>query len=79
MAVMSAYNGRCCITGLSLSGLLVASHIIPWSHDRDNRVNPRNGLLLSALHDKAFDTGLITIKDFDMTVRVSAVPSGKQR
>ena len=71
MAVMSAYNGRCCITGLSLSGLLVASHTIPWSHDRNNRVNPRNGLLLSALHDKAFDTGLITIND-DMTVRVSA-------
>ena len=35
-----------------------------------NRVNPRNGLLLSALHDKAFDAGLITIND-DMTVRVS--------
>ena len=69
-AVMSSYNRRCCITGLSLPSLLVASHIIPWSHDRTNRVNPRNGLLLSALHDKAFDAGLITIND-DMTVRVS--------
>ena len=68
--VMSAYNRRCCITGLSLPALLVASHIVPWSHNRANRVNPRNGLLLSALHDKAFDTGLITIDD-DMTVRVS--------
>ena len=69
-AVLSAYNGRCCITGLSVTSLLVASHIVPWRHDRANRVNPRNGLLLSALHDKAFDNGLVTVAD-DMTVRVS--------
>ena len=69
-AVLSAYSGHCCITGLSLPSLLVASHIIPWSHDETNRVNPRNGLLLSALHDKAFDNGLLTVDD-DMIVRVS--------
>ena len=69
-AVLSSYAGRCCITGLSSPSLLIASHIIPWSHDKANRVNPRNGLLLSALHDKAFDSGIITIAD-DMTVRVS--------
>ena len=69
-AVLSAYNGQCCITGLSLPTLLVASHIVPWTHDTSNRVNPRNGLLLSALHDKAFDSGFITIRD-DMTVQVS--------
>ena len=69
--VMSSYAGRCCITGLSNPSLLIASHIIPWSHDKTNRVNPRNGLLLSALHDKAFDSGIITITD-DMTVRVSS-------
>ena len=69
-AVLSAYSERCCITGLSVPGLLVASHIVPWSHDPVNRVNPRNGLLLSVLHDRAFDTGLLTIND-DMTVKVS--------
>ena len=68
--VLSAYDQRCCITGLSIPRLLVASHIVPWSHDPANRVNPRNGLLLSALHDRAFDAGLLTIND-DMTVRVS--------
>ena len=68
--VLSAYNGRCCITGLSLPTLLRASHIIPWHVDKYNRVNPRNGLLLSVLHERAFDAGLITIND-DMTVRVS--------
>ncbi len=69
-AVLSAYEDQCCITGLSMPKLLVASHIVPWHEDRLNRVNPRNGLLLSAIHDKAFDIGLITI-DSSMTVRVS--------
>lgn len=69
-AVLSAYDQRCCITGLAVPRLLVASHIVPWSHDPANRVNPRNGLSLSALHDRAFDAGLLTIND-DMTVRVS--------
>ena len=58
------------MTGLAIPALLVASHIVPWKDDSWNRMNPKNGLLLSALHDKAFDSGLITIND-DLTVRVS--------
>ena len=50
--------------------LLVASHIIPWSVNAENRLNPRNGLCLSALHDKAFDKGIIAISD-ECTVRIS--------
>lgn len=69
-AVLSAYDGKCCITGLSLPTLLVASHIIPWRCNKRHRLNPRNGLLLSALHDKAFDAGLIAVND-DMTIRIS--------
>lgn len=69
-AVLSAYDYRCCITGLSVPKLLVASHIVPWRVDAKNRLNPRNGLCLSMLHDKAFDVGIITIAE-DMTVRVS--------
>ena len=69
-AVLSAYNYRCCITGLSIPKLLVASHIVPWRVDSANRLNPRNGLALSVLHDKAFDIGMLTINE-DMTVRVS--------
>ena len=68
--ILSAYNEQCCITGLSIPALLVASHIIPWHTDKLNRVNPKNGLCLSALHDKAFDSGLITINE-DMTVQIS--------
>jgi putative restriction endonuclease len=69
-SVLSAYNNQCCITGLTEPRLLVASHIIPWSQNIDNRLNPKNGLALSMLHDKAFDIGLITIED-DLTVNVS--------
>ena len=64
---MSAYNEQCCITGLAIPQLLIASHIVPWRHDTANRTNPQNGLLLSSLHDRAFDAGLLTIND-DMTV-----------
>ncbi|MBI5074288.1 MAG: HNH endonuclease [Nitrospirae bacterium] len=60
-AVLSSYQARCCMTGLADPRLLVASHIIPWSQDKANRLNPSNGLCLSALHDKAFDQGLITV------------------
>jgi len=49
--------------GLSGPRLLIASHIVPWSKDRKNHLNPRNELCLSALHDKAFDRGLIALDD----------------
>ena len=69
-AVLSSYNGRCCMTDISEPKLLLASHIIPWSEDKANRLNPRNGLCLSALHDRAFDKGLISLTD-DLRIIVS--------
>ncbi|MFM9880933.1 MAG: HNH endonuclease [Burkholderiaceae bacterium] len=69
-AVLSAYHYKCCITGIAIPKLLVASHIVPWRADTSNRLNPRNGLCLSMLHDKAFDIGIICLTD-DLTVRVS--------
>lgn len=62
-AVLSSYGGSCCISGVAESRLLVASHIVPWNADRANRLNPSNGLCLSAIHDKAFDCGLISISE----------------
>jgi putative restriction endonuclease len=62
-AVLASYRGRCCISGLSESRLLVASHIVPWSLDKANRLNPSNGLCLSAIHDKAFDNHLFSLTD----------------
>ena len=50
---------------------MIASHIVPWSHDTHNRLNPQNGLCLSALHDRAYDQGLMTVLPDDFTIRVS--------
>lgn len=58
--VLSAYDGRCCITGIPIPQLLIASHILPWSTHPEHRADPRNGLCLSRLRDAAFDKGLIT-------------------
>ncbi len=69
-AVLAAYDGRCCITGLSIPKLLNASHIVPWTVDSKNRTNPSNGLCLNALHDRAFDGGLLTVTP-QMKVRLS--------
>lgn len=68
--VLSSYESRCCMTGLSEPRLLIASHIVPWSKDPHNRLNPGNGLCLSTLHDKAYDCGLITVTP-DFIIRVS--------
>ena len=75
--VLASYNSKCCITGLSITELLVASHIIPWSKDEKNRLNPRNGLCLNALHDKAFDKGLISISE-KFRIIVSSRLKGKK-
>ncbi|MBQ8707820.1 MAG: HNH endonuclease [Succinivibrionaceae bacterium] len=78
-SVLSAYRNRCCITGIENSQLLVASHIKPWSvSDADReRTNPCNGLCLNALHDKAFDRGLITITaDYRILISPRIADSG---
>ena len=68
--VLSAYGDACCITGIAEPALLVASHIVPWRENPKERLNPQNGLCLNALHDRAFDRGLISI-DSGRVVRVS--------
>lgn len=72
-AVLSSYKNTCCITGINVPTLLIASHIKPWaiSNPQTERTNPSNGLCLNALHDKAFDKGLITILP-DYTIKVSS-------
>lgn len=68
--VLSAYNSRCALTGIESPEVLIASHIIPWSKNEKLRLDPRNGICLNSLHDRAFDKGLITLNN-DLTVRCS--------
>ncbi|MGE0329087.1 MAG: HNH endonuclease [Ramlibacter sp.] len=69
-SILANYNSRCCISGLANDQLLNASHILRWSDDTKNRMNPQNGLCLSSLHDKAFEVGLLTVMP-DLRVRIS--------
>lgn len=62
-AVINNFGGRCGVTGLALRELLIASHILPWGKHPEERLNVRNGLCLSRLHDAAFDRGLIAFDD----------------
>jgi len=69
--VLNSYRNKCCITGLNNPKLLIASHIKPWkdSDEKNERTNPSNGLSLNPFHDKAFDSGLITInKEFQVII-----------
>jgi putative restriction endonuclease len=77
-AILASYNATCCISGLQHEKLVIASHIVPWSEDKQNRLNPQNGLCLSALHDKAYDQGLITVMP-DYTVRVSKTLANRSK
>ena len=56
--ILSIYGDSCCITGIAIPELLIASHIMPWASHPNQRLDPRNGLCLNALHDRAFDRGL---------------------
>jgi len=67
--IVSLYGGKCCVTGLDVPKLLRASHIIAWAADKENRMNPENGLCLSGTYDLAFDQHLISFdEDYRMIV-----------
>lgn len=71
--ILYNYEERCAITGINIPDLLVASHIIPWADSTPKqKLNPENGICLSALYDKAFDRGLITISPDDYTIYLSS-------
>lgn len=59
--VLANYATKCAITGIDVPELLFASHIVPWSVNEKERLNPENGICLSPLYDRAFDKGLIGI------------------
>jgi predicted restriction endonuclease len=66
-AVLVSYERRCALSDIAIPELLNASHIIPWRADAERRADPRNGIALNVLYDRAFDRGLIT---FDESMRV---------
>jgi hypothetical protein len=63
--LMTYWQSRCPLTGITDPALLRASHIIAWKDCASDaeRLDVHNGLLLSALWDAAFDRGLVTFAD----------------
>ncbi len=73
--ILAEYRCECCVTGLDIPEVLRASHIVGWAEDVKNRMNPANGLCLSATYDAAFDRHLIS---FDEDCRLILSPSLKE-
>jgi putative restriction endonuclease len=69
-SVLASYGYKCSFCGLEVRSLLNASHIIPWKVSVELRADPRNGFCLCALHDRAFDGGLMTV-DADSRLLIS--------
>lgn len=63
--LITYWQCRCPLTGITDPALLRASHIIPWKDCTSDaeRLEVCNGILLSALWDAAFDRGLVTFDD----------------
>jgi putative restriction endonuclease len=56
--------GRCPITLIADERLLVASHIKPWVESNDTeKLDPKNGLMLTPTYDRLFDQGFISFSD----------------
>ncbi len=69
-AVITAYNGRCALSGLPESLLLDAAHIVEDKDERFGQPVVSNGIPLSKIHHAAFDAHLIGI-DADFRLHVS--------
>jgi len=66
--------GGCAVTGISEPFLMRASHIRPWRlSDNEQRLDPRNGLLLIPNLDHLFDAGYLTFDDCGRAVISNAL------
>ena len=61
--LITKYKTKCPITLINNPKLLFASHIKPWKNSNKNeKLDSKNGILLSPLFDKLFDEGLISFQ-----------------
>jgi predicted restriction endonuclease len=72
-SLLRYWSRRCPVTGITDPDLLRASHMKPWVQCETDaeRLDPYNGLLLSALWDAAFDAGLVSFDDQGRVLRAS--------
>ena len=68
--ILPNYDYKCAITGIKTLSVLKAAHILRWADNQKERLNPQNGICLSALADICFEKGLLTI-DKNYKVKLS--------
>ena len=62
--ILARWENKCAVTGLSITTVLIASHIHPWKEASDTeRLDVGNGILLSPNLDALFDKHLISFED----------------
>jgi putative restriction endonuclease len=77
--VLANYDSKCSITGIDIPALLRASHIIPWSKNEKERLNPENGICFCSLYDCAYDKGYIGInKKLEIVISSELKKKSKQ-
>lgn len=77
--LMRVWDGSCAVTGCCVAALLRASHCKPWrDSDNQERLDPHNGLMLTANLDALFDARLISF-DEDGAMLVSAAITEEER
>lgn len=77
--LIERFMGRCILTGIDLEPLLFASHIKAWrdcSSD-DERLDPKNGLLLFSPADALFDRYLISFEPDSLLLVIQNDPKIK--
>ncbi len=68
--VKQAYGFKCGMCGIEQTEFLVASHIVPWAKNKNERLNPRNGICLCVFHDRAFERGFLLL-DTEYRIRLN--------
>ena len=67
--VFRRFQGRCVVSDLGVTKMLEAAHVVPVSEGGSD--DPRNGLLLSASHHRAFDRHLWSINPATLAIETS--------
>lgn len=78
--LMQLWDSACAVTGIRTAAMLRASHCKPWRDCNDQeRLDPHNGLLLSANLDALFDTHLISFDDQGQMLVSARIPAEEQQ
>jgi len=62
--LLENYDHRCALCRISDRKLLMTSYIKPWPQSStEERINPRNAIILCKIHDALFESGFISLSD----------------